>query len=155
MKRIIILGTNHAVQYSSNDFKSVIGALVKQYESRTIVEEVDWYEQTRGHEVADENHLVWHGACPPETDDYADTGEKEQIASIRITNYGPISKQIKRERFMQERVVAAMVNYESGLLICGLAHAQSMAEKLISSGFDVTVYEWQWPVGGPIPHCSF
>ena len=147
MKKIVLLGTNHAVQYRCALFKEVIKSLLERHESRTILEEVDWCEATMGHQVASEGGLLWHPACPPANDEFGPTNEIEAGMPIPIHRFGPIHRQTNRERFMQKRISEAMAEHDSGLFICGLGHLQSMAEKLISSGFEVEAYEWQQPSG--------
>src|SRR5713226_9650398 len=144
MRKITILGTNHAVQYHcTGQFKEVIKSLLKRHESQIILEEVDWCEETVGRRVAVEGELPWRPARPPDTSEFAPTDEIESGMAIDIHKFGPIYRQTNRERFMQDRITETMVGYDSGLFICGLGHLQSMAEKLISSGFEVEAYEWQ------------
>jgi hypothetical protein len=51
--------------------------------------------------------------------------------------YGPFEKQDAREKQMVQNVRTEMTNYESGILVLGLAHMHSIFEKLQSSGFQV------------------
>jgi hypothetical protein len=70
--------------------------------------------------------------------------------------YGPFENQDAREKQMVQNVRTEMTNYESGILVLGLAHMHSVFEKLQSSGFQVYGFSYYDLPGTPFlaPFCE-
>jgi len=146
-KRIVILGTNHRAQAHYDDEPNEIGkvleCLLKRHsDTRAILEERDskgcWPRE--GSVVAKARGLSWENIGTPDGPEF-DTGHKLNELGIHI--YGPLRNQIRREEYFLDRIRSIMDTRDQGLFICGLAHIQSMGEKLFNSGFVVEAYEWQ------------
>jgi hypothetical protein len=152
-KRIIILGTNHCVQasdYSGTTYsKNLLSSLLRKHQSQVLFEEwqVPEFVQTIGKGLAVEYGLPWENLGTPDEPEFAtDEVLCNSEVPVAVRAYGPIQNQINRERFMLDKIVRLMINHNDGFFICGLSHIHSMAEKLITVGFDVEGYQWQQPV---------
>jgi hypothetical protein len=74
------------------------------------------------------------------------------LDGLRLDEYGPITFQTARETHMINRVQEIMAGVQSGMLIAGSAHHQSLAEKLITLGYLVEAFAWAGP-GDALPDC--
>jgi hypothetical protein len=63
-------------------------------------------------------------------------------AAPSLSEYGPLDKQENRENLMAQNVQQAMTHHDVGIFVVGVAHLHSMSMKLISAGFNVSVYVW-------------
>jgi hypothetical protein len=158
MKRIVILGTNHCVQWrdydDTNQFEQILRILSVKYSTQVVLEEWTPREawcpssmSTVGHRLANEQGLPWMNVGPDEaefsTDEIGDLTHGS--VSVRIRAYGPIQNQTGREESMLRKIKEIMDGYSDGLFVCGLAHLHSMAEKLANLEFAIEAYQWQRP----------
>jgi hypothetical protein len=67
-----------------------------------------------------------------------------------LREYGPIALQTAREQYMLDQIQEATRELQAALLIAGLAHHQSLAEKLAGLGYEFEAFCWMKP-GDPIP----
>lgn len=154
---VVILGTSHALQMAENwqDRKynvddSVYIELVEHFTTCSgvpvgyIFEEASGRGPTAAERLAEGLHLEYmdidphpdnrhlHGLC-------RETGQPldEPFESVRWTF---AEKQFKREDFWVQRIREAQ--FQSAIVICGLAHTLSLAGRLIAAGFEVFAHEY-------------
>lgn len=151
-----MLTTEHLIQrhdYSpKGEFLNIVLYLVQTYAPQLVMEE--WSPDSPwsiARRVADNKKLAkgWHSICPPPTLKLSWHGYRN-LDGLMLQEYGAISLQTARERHMLHRVKEAMDGAQTGLLIAGLAHHQSLAEKLTASQYKIESFCWMKP-GDPIP----
>ncbi len=149
-KKIILVGTNHGVQgqdfNGTNQFQKIIIALMVKHDIQLIFEEWDWLETswiTVGHKIAIDRSLPWKNVGTPNEPEY-ETCSDFLTSGGAVTVYTPTT-QSTREICMLGNIRQTMKDYNAGMFILGLAHMQSMSEKLILLGFEIEAYEWQKP----------
>jgi hypothetical protein len=166
MKNVVMLATIHQYQMSGNDASLELGECLDYLRSEFKVQKAvdfqtameEWSEElgeTVVREFATESGLHWANVGTPDEPQfrtYAPFGAVKHPGhngTLRwdphappIDEYGPFEKQEAREKRMVQNVRAEMENYESGILVLGLAHMHSVFEKLESSGFKVYGYKY-------------
>jgi hypothetical protein len=151
--KIVLMGTTHEVQENdyqgTHEFKKVLVYLCRKFPVRVIMEE--WTERkgdTVGKRLASEQNLEWVNVGTPSTrelktfDPWFDPSEDPPML---INRYGPADIQTRREGLMLDAMQAAMRNRETGMMIVGMAHLHSMAEKLVRLGFEIEGFHWTVP----------
>ena len=134
-KKIVIITTEHLIQehdYSPRgEFRNIVLYLVSAFSPQLILEE--WKSDgssTIGRRIADEKVAgVWHNISPP-SDLKLHWLEYRNLDGLMLREYGPIKLQTVREQYMLDRIQE--FTNESPLLTAGLAHHQSLSEKLIN-----------------------
>jgi len=152
MKKIVLVGTDHQLQYSDcRTFERIVRELIELNCAQVVLEEGDPVGEGRcsalttvGHRVAEEKSLLRQNIAPAAKGEFSTT-DCVRIAGMDIHTYGPVVNQINRENYMLGELERAMEKHNAALFICGLAHLGSMAEKLVGMGFQVEAYEWQLP----------
>jgi len=154
-KKIVMITTEHSIQqddYSPRgEFRNILLYLISTFSPQPIIEE--WRSDshsTIGRRVADEKLAgAWHGISPP-TDLKLSWHEYRNLDGLMLREYGPIALQTAREQYMLDRVQEVTSDSQTALLIAGLAHHQSLAEKLTDLGYEIEAFCWLKP-GDPIP----
>ncbi len=149
-KRIVILGTNHRAQAHyegmGNELRNILTCLLTVH-GRTEVIFEEWDHSgwpTEGSVVAQERGLAWENVGTPDKPEFNTGGKlKNPPVPVIICTYGPLENQIRREQYFLDRIGSILNSRDHGLFVCGLAHIQSMGEKLLNLGFEVEIYEWQ------------
>lgn len=159
MKNVVMLATTHQSQMSTNDASLELGKCLDYLrvkfkvqvavDVQTVMEE--WHEhlgETVVKEFATKRGLHWANVGTPDEEQfrtyrgpicfpgYNGTLQSDGGAPA-MCEYGPFENQGAREKQMVQNVRTEMTNYESGILVLGLAHMYSVFEKLQSSGFQV------------------
>jgi hypothetical protein len=155
MSKIVIITTEHSIQKSDyspkGEFRNILLYLVATFSPQLIMEE--WPSDdfsTIGWRIADQ-HLkgAWHGISPPP--DLGLSWQKyRNLDGLMLREYGPIALQEKREQHMLNRIREVTNESQTALLIAGLAHHQSLAEKLTKLQYDIEAFCWMAP-GGTVP----
>ena len=159
MKNIVMLATTHESQMSTNDASLGLGKCLdylkvkfkvqKAVDVQTVMEE--WHEnlgETVVKDFARRSGLHWANVGTPVEEQFRTyrgpicfPGHNGTLQSDgdapEMCEYGPFRNQDAREKQMVQNVRTEMTNYESGILVLGLAHMHSVFEKLKSSGFQV------------------
>lgn len=147
---MVIIGTNHRAQAqydgAVNEFRNILSCLLIMHDNiQVIFEEWDlcgW--PTVASVIAKERGLSWENVGTPDTPEFLTGGKLRQPpVPVVICTYGPLENQVRRERYFLDKIESSMANRDHGLFVCGLAHIQSMGEKLLNLGFAVETYEWQ------------
>lgn len=151
--KVIILGTNHTIQEKdyndSDEFRGVIEYLVRTWQVEILMEE--WTSNkgaTVGQRLASDLRLEWVNVGTPSTAEFkthiplCDPMEEPPLV---IDRFGPLPVHIKREEYMVSEIQKTMIGRSSGLFIVGLAHLQSMSEKLLKAGYEVEAFNWTVP----------
>ncbi len=154
-KKIVIITTEHSIQkhdYSPcGEFRNILLYLISAFSPQLILEE--WRSggsSTIGRDIADEKLAgAWHGISPP-TDLKLSWHGYRNLDGLMLREYGPIALQTAREQYMLDRIQELTNESQTALLIAGLAHHQSLAEKLSNLGYDIEAFCWVRP-GDPIP----
>ncbi len=154
-KKIVVVTTEHSIQqddYSPRgEFRNILLYLTATFSPQLIMEE--WKSDgpmTIGRRIADKKMPgAWHGISPP-TDLKLSWHEYRNLDGLMLREYGPIALQTAREQYMIDRVQEATTEAQTTLLIAGLAHHQSLAEKLKNLGYEIEAFCWMKP-GDPIP----
>jgi hypothetical protein len=155
MKTIVILGTSHlADQPSVNqrvaDLGRCLGHLSCKFSAQVVLEE---WSSNRGKSAAEsfaeKSRLRWVNVGTPDDSKYRTytgpinfpghdgTLQPPDQGAPRMDEYGPIENQEARQELIAKNVGAQMENYETCLLVLGLAHLHSLFVKLQSMGFKV------------------
>jgi hypothetical protein len=164
MKNIVMLATIHECQMITNDAASELRKCLdylrsrfkgeKSVEVQIVMEE--WHEnlgETVVKDFATKSGLRWANIGTPAEVQFRTyrgpicfPGHNGTLQSggnaPEMCEYGPFENQDAREKRMVQNVRAEMQNYESGMLVLGLAHMHSIFEKLQSSGFKVYGYSY-------------
>jgi hypothetical protein len=155
MSKIVLITTEHSIQkydYSAlGEFRNILLYLISVFSPQLILEEwsADDYS-TIGRHVADEKEGVsWHGISPPPELELSWLAYRN-LDGLMLREYGPIALQISREQFMLAQIQKLIVGSQTAMLIAGLAHHQSLAEKLSGLGYEIEAFCWMKP-GDPIP----
>lgn len=151
--KVIVLGTNHDIQEKdykgTNEFRAVLEYIIRVWQIELVMEE--WTStkgSTAGHRLASDLNIQWFNVGTPSIEEFktdiplCDPMEEPPIVIDRL---GPLSVHIKREGFMVTEIQKAMIGRNCGLFIVGLAHLQSMSEKLLNLGFEVEAFNWTAP----------
>jgi hypothetical protein len=160
-KKIVMITTEHSIQendYASQgqptqgEFRNILLYLVATFSPQLILEE--WRpdgSSTIGRRVADEKMAgAWRAIGPPSVLNLSWHGYRN-LDGLMLREYGPIASQTNREQYMLDQIRESVVESEVTLLIAGLAHHQSLAEKLTTSlGYEVEAFYWLCP-GGTVP----
>jgi hypothetical protein len=157
-KKIVIITTEHLIQqrdYSlQGEFRNILLYLVTTFSPQMILEE--WKSDdhsTIGYRIAEEKMAgSWRGISPPRSLKLSWHGCRD-LNGLILREYGPITLQTKREQYMLGQIEEATGTSHIALLIAGLAHHQSLAEKLISRGYEIEAFCWVGP-GGHSPDCA-
>jgi hypothetical protein len=153
-KRIILITTEHLIQrrdYSDQgEFRNIILYLVATFSPQIILEE--WREGsslTVGRRIAnDKLPGAWYNISPPPKLNLTWRGYRN-LDGLMLQEYGPISLQTAREQYMLDRILNLTNQSETALVIAGLAHHQSLSEKLLSLQYEVQSFCFVIP-GDPI-----
>jgi hypothetical protein len=159
MKNVVMLATMHQSQMSTNDASLELGKCLNYLKAKLKIQEAvdvqtvmeEWHEnlgETVVKEFAAKSGLHWANAGTPDEEQFRTyrgpicfPGHNGTLQSDgdapEMYEYGPFENQDARERQMVQNVRTEMTNYESGILVLGLAHMHSIFEKLQSSGFQV------------------
>ncbi len=143
-KVVSVFGTTHELQREgceSAEFPQRLEHEVRRRRATIIIEEWKIGENnTVGKQIADKLGIDWCNADTPLTEPY-ETFDPSPLwldcGCVTHRDYGPIEHQILREEWMIARISEAMVMHEASVFVCGIAHLQSISEKLHRSGFDV------------------
>jgi hypothetical protein len=143
--KLMILGTDHALQHSDADLKECVATLVESAQITLIGEE--FTPNGVAHQVADSKGIKWVriDMSQQERDD-AGIGELWSRRSAyraakglpdEIPIYAPTEDGI-REYFWLDRIADQQVD-GIALLICGALHARKVSEKAQQQGHDTTL----------------
>lgn len=155
-KKIVIITTEHSIQkcdYSPRgEFRNILLYLVATFFPQLIMEEWGCDDSsTIGRRISDEKLAgAWHGISPP-PDLKLSWHKYRNLDGLMLREYGPIALQTAREQYMLDQVREATNESQIALLIAGLAHHQSLAEKLTNLGYDIEAFSWVKPGDNPIP----
>lgn len=151
--KVVVLGTNHDVQErdykGSNEFRAVVEYVIRLWHVDILMEE--WTStkgSTVGQRLASDLDIQWFNVGTPSLPEFkthiplCDPMEEPPIVIDRLS---PLSVHIKREGYMVTEIQKAMHGRDCGMFIVGLAHLQSMSEKLMSAGFEVEAFNWTVP----------
>ncbi len=164
MKNVVMLATTHERQMSTNDASSELGKCLGYLRSKFKVQKTvdmqivmeEWHEnlgETTVKQFATKSGLHWANVGTPDEVKFRTymgpicfPGHKGTLQpdgeAPGMYEYGPFENQDAREKQMVQNVRVEMENYESGILVLGLAHMHSVFEKLQSSGFKVYGYSY-------------
>lgn len=151
-KQIIALGVQHHLQLNGHPlnarFGQVISLIRENYPVQIILEEWMDSHQSFGSTV-DTDRLKWKNVGTPKekrflTHNYGLNSDPPTYDPKKPTlqEYGPLDVHELREQYMVDRIKEAMVPYNAGLFIVGLAHLHSTLSKLKTAGFEVRGYSW-------------
>jgi hypothetical protein len=154
-KKILMITTEHSIQqcdYSPHgEFRNILLYLVATHSPQQILEE--WRSDDRstiGCRIAEEKlEGSWRGISPPCHLNLSWQGYRN-LDGLMLREYGPIALQTAREQYMLGKIQEATQESQTTLLIAGLAHHQSLAEKLASLGYGIEAFYWIRP-GDRIP----
>src|SRR5690242_19061128 len=135
-KRLAVCGTRH---YSDRNIPSEIRAaleltLVKHRAKIGLEEWSDTRRDRSGFKsVCDAKAVPWADIGTPPTVEYTTydvTLALDFPGPANIRQHGPFDIQERREEMMRTNVINALSSHESGVLVVGVAHLQSMSMKL-------------------------
>jgi hypothetical protein len=151
--KVIVFGTSHDIQkndfYGTNEFRAVLEYVIRVWQVNFVMEE--WTStkgSTVGQRLASDLNIQWFNVGTPSIAEFETQiplfDPMEQPPMI-IDRLSPLSVHIKREGYMVTEIQRAMFGRDCGLFIVGLAHLQSMSEKLLNGGFEVEAFNWTMP----------
>jgi hypothetical protein len=159
-KKIVMITTEHSIQEHDyapqsgppqGEFRNILLYLVATFSPQIILEE--WRpdgSSTIGRSVADGKLAgAWHAIGPPADLNLSWHGYRN-LDGLMLREYGPIASQTKREQYMLDRIQEYVHESQVALLIAGLAHHQSLAEKLTNLEYEIEALYWLCP-GGAVP----
>lgn len=146
--KLIIVGTDHELQDSSNDLKDLVASLVKHEGLTLIGEEHLASSISVAHEVAKSNGVRWIQVDMDWTH-RSIAGIDQKLGNrmqIRYEADGSVSQRIRyapeedgiREDFWLDRIATEKTN-GTALLICGAVHARKVVGRAQSRGYDTTL----------------
>ena len=148
MKLLILFGTRH---YSEKkipaETKCVLQEIIAKFKPQAVLEEwsITQLEPSGASIVAQEANLPWKniGTGPlPEFETYGVTHALDFPSSANLPLYGPVEVQEKREVAMCSNITVAMEEYQTAVVVIGLAHLHSMMFKLMGK-FKLKGYAYQ------------
>jgi hypothetical protein len=134
LPQILLLGTFHEIQEkdfeNTGEFRRTLLYLTKRYGVSTVMEEWTTIKgETVGSRLAREFQLEWKNVGTPPTEELKTGGvlfDPIEQPPMVIDSYGPVDVQTYREHQMVDEVQRTMSGRKVGLMICGLAHLQSL-----------------------------
>jgi len=167
-KKIILLSTEHAFQEQDSSQKgelwNILLYLVETYAPTLIIEEWKAGDSlTLARRIAKEKLLgAWHNMSPPFSegltwpkDPDIDGPGFRNLGRLMLREYGPIHLQTARESYMIQRIQHEAGQSQTILVILGLAHHQSMAEKLVAAGYEVEAFTYIRPSDPALPDSNW
>jgi hypothetical protein len=163
-KKIVLITTEHWFQdhdcSAQGELWNILLYLVEIYAPQVILEE--WKlddSETLGRKIANAKLSgAWRSISPPRelklnwpVDPEHDGRGYRNLDGLTLLEYGPIKLQTDREKYMIERIQEETRESKTGLVIAGLAHHQSLAEKLTNLGYVVEAFCWVRPSPNVIP----
>jgi hypothetical protein len=155
--RIVILGTQHACQENGNihnpKLQVRLDFLREQFDATIVMEE---WSENRKPSFASTLSVPYSNIGTTSEGKYSTYPSDIRYPGYRgslddapshpeMAEYGPLEHQGNRERAMVANIRRSMEPHKVGILILGLAHLQSMAEKLRDAGYNVAAFTWLPP----------
>lgn len=151
--KVIVLGTNHDLQEKdyggTNEFRDVVHYLIREWQVEIVMEE--WTSTrggTVGQRLASELRIEWFNVGTPGSADFKTDSplfDPMEEPPLVIYRFSPLAVHIRREEYMIVGIRKTMVGKSCGMFIVGLAHLQSISEKLLNAGFEVEAFSWTAP----------
>src|SRR5271166_3068178 len=166
-RRIVVLGTDHALQGSQNTpddkkindptYQVLVEKLIKDYDVDCIFEEASGCGSTTASELKRtgleyfdvdpqgperKSHGIPEG-LPIESYAIYEINDPHTPKSEPFATQKKLDTELGRERVWVERINKQQ--FKNGLMICGAAHTFSVARRLVDSGFSVDVIIYLGP----------
>lgn len=154
-KKIVLITTEHSIQAHDylpegqppqGEFRNILLYLQKTFSPQIILEE--WRSNgspTIGRSIADKRLKgAWRNISPPPELNLSWNGYRN-LDRLTLREYGPIPLQTKREQYMLDKIQESMTTLQVAILVVGLAHHQSLAEKLTMAGYEIEAFWWLPP----------